>query len=538
MANGPFSSYVRRYAPPDPLVRRPHAAGISFDAPDLCKLYNFPTGITGADPIIAIIELGGGYQPSDIKAAFAKWGQPAPVLTDVSVDGGRNSPGDDADIEVLLDIQIAASAYTYCTGRAAHIRVYFAPNSGTGFADAVAQAARDGCTVTSISWGGPEDSWGSAACQAFDSVCATSVASGCTVLAASGDNNSGDGESGQHVDFPASSPRVVGCGGTNKPRTGTETVWNDGQNGTGGGFSAPGFFPVQSWQVGAQTGNGRMVPDLAADADPQTGYNVFANGSWTVVGGTSAVAPLVSGLLAAISCAAGRKLGNILTTIWSHPAAFVDITVGNNGVWRAKSGPDPCTGLGVPDGKGLLAVFLGNTVPPPSTVVVPGLIGGTWQSCNTALAAVGLIIAPASVPDPTVKVIGQSPAQGTAVIAGSTVTVTTATVTPPPPTGNQVLDLKGAILSPDHRITGGTWTLTPAKTSSDVEIAVAAFKGAKPDFALPPIIEQYLLEAEAIVAPIVLKDLLSVFLDHMTWAAMIAEVEAALKAGGFPLVAA
>ncbi len=87
-----------------------------------------------------------------------------------------------------------------------------------------------------------------------------------------------------NVDVPSSCPHVVGCGGTYKTKTG-ETVWNDnpGQTngeGTGGGYST--IFPVQSFQIGTPPapsgttyGKGRMVPDVAADADPNTGYQLY-----------------------------------------------------------------------------------------------------------------------------------------------------------------------------------------------------------------------------------------------------------------------
>jgi kumamolisin len=96
-----------------------------------------------------------------------------------------------------------------------------------------------------------------------------------------------------------------------------------------------------------------MVPDVAADADPNTGYLVVVNGQETQIGGTSAVAPLYAGLFAAV----GRKLGLVTPKLWQNPQAFTDITKGSNGAFRAGAGPDPCTGLGVPDGAALAALF-------------------------------------------------------------------------------------------------------------------------------------------------------------------------------------
>ncbi len=147
-----------------------------------------------------------------------------------------------------------------------------------------------------------------------------------------------------------------------KPST-VETVWNDspGQTngeGTGGGYST--IFPVQSWQIGAppppansKYGKGRMVPDVSGDADPNTGYNVVVHGSTTVVGGTSAVAPLYAGLFAAF----GKKLGFVTPSLYQNQGDFNDITSGGNGYYNAGPGPDPCTGIGSPIGNKLSTLF-------------------------------------------------------------------------------------------------------------------------------------------------------------------------------------
>lgn len=358
-----------------PYVRLPRAVSRSYAPAELAGLYQFPRNVVGPDQTIGVIELGGGYRPADIRAAFAKWDLPAPLLTDVPVGGASNSPGGDADVEVALDVEIVAVIYAYCTGRPARVRVYFAPNTDAGFAAAVRQAALDGCATISISWGASEDTWGAAAIRDFDATAAAAVGLGSVIFAASGDNLSDDGDNDGGLpdcDFPAASPHVVGCGGTTKSPT-AEVVWNEGGGGTGGGYSA--FFPSQPWQIGAPTGPGRMVPDVAADADPATGYRVFVNGAWTVVGGTSAVAPLYAGLFAAVSSAAAQagrpKLGNILPFLYKHPACFVDVTSGNNGAWKALSGPDPCTGLGVPNGTALLNAVLGTVTQPPAPPPAP-----------------------------------------------------------------------------------------------------------------------------------------------------------------------
>jgi kumamolisin len=333
--------------------RAAHAAGGGgpWNVPDLCHAYNWPTGLTGGG-VIAIVELGGGWVQSDMTQFFGGIGQPVPNITDVSVDGTQNTPDpspNSADGEVALDIEVAAAAYYVATGKAATIRVYWAQD----IASAVRAATADNCDVCSISWGADEANWGAQAGQDMEQAATEATAAGMIVFAASGDNDSSDGGPGRsNVDLPASAPHVIGCGGTSKTRT-HETVWNnnpgnaDGE-GTGGGFSKL-FKPMPPWQAGAPHGPGRMVPDVAADADPNTGYHIVLHGAQVTIGGTSAVAPLYAGLFASF----GTKLGFVTPELWLNHLCFNDITQGDNGAFRARVGPDACTGLGSPVGNKL-----------------------------------------------------------------------------------------------------------------------------------------------------------------------------------------
>jgi kumamolisin len=172
-----------------------------------------------------------------------------------------------------------------------------------------------------------------------------------------------DGKS--HVDFPASSPHVLACGGTSLTASGTtigaETVWNDGASGgaTGGGISDT--FALPAWQTNAHVppsanagGHiGRGLPDVAGDADPQTGYSVVVDGQKSVFGGTSAVAPLWAGLIARLNELNGKPLGFINPALYANPSALRDITSGTNGAYTAGAGWDACTGLGSPNGAAL-----------------------------------------------------------------------------------------------------------------------------------------------------------------------------------------
>jgi len=319
--------------------------GGPWNVPDLCHAYSWPTGLAGGG-VIAIVELGGGWVQSDMDQFFHGINQPVPNITDVSVDGTQNTPDpgpNSADGEVALDIEVAAAAYYVATGKPATIRMYWAQD----IASAVRAATADGCDVCSISWGADEANWGAQAGQDMDQAATDATAAGMVVFAASGDNDSADGGPGRaNVDLPASAPHVIGCGGTSKTRT-HETVWNnnpgnaDGE-GTGGGFSTI-FKPMPPWQAGAPHGPGRMVPDIAANADPNTGYNIVLHGVQTPIGGTSAVAPLYVASF-------GTKLGFVTPELWLNHLCFNDITQGDNGAFRARIGPDACTGLGSPIG--------------------------------------------------------------------------------------------------------------------------------------------------------------------------------------------
>lgn len=346
---------------PSPLISR---AVSHWRVAELCAAYNLPKGVCAGGGVIGILELGGGWTQPDLDLFSTKNGLPQIKVTDVSLGGG-NHPGEAADAEVLLDIEVAAATYHYATGAMPAIKVFWAPNDFKSFEAAVKAAVDEGCDVLSISWGADEQRWSDAApgaAEALEEAIAQAADHGLAVFAASGDNSSGDLDPGANVDMPSACPHVIGCGGTTKFPGAEERVWgtsNPNGEGTGGGFSN--IFALPEWQKdhGAPAGPplnpkaDRMVPDVAANADPQTGYLVVINGHETPVGGTSAVAPFYSGLFAAF----GQKLGFIGETLWQNEAAFTDIVSGSNGGFNAVSGPDPCTGLGVPVGKALADVF-------------------------------------------------------------------------------------------------------------------------------------------------------------------------------------
>jgi kumamolisin len=370
-----------------------------FTPPQLAQIYNFPQGVDGTGQTIGIIELGGGYFPQDLEQYFKSLKLPVPTVIPVSVDGAKNQPttANSDDAEVVLDIEVAAAVAPGAT-----IVVYFAPNDATskGFLDAMTKAVHDAQfnpAVISISWGGPEDIPNTAFQTQFDQVLQEAALLGITVCVASGDDGAADvgpraWDGKAHVDFPASSPFALACGGTRLVASGTaidkESVWNQkkadlspeaGPNGSfgSGGGGVSGAFPMPSYQNGMNVPGslnpagfqGRGVPDVSGDADPATGYHILVDGQAISEGGTSAVAPLWAGLIALINQKLKGRVGFINPQIYSLPSgsgAFHDITSGNNRVtfkkfknigYDAQPGWDPASGLGSVNGTQLSQVL-------------------------------------------------------------------------------------------------------------------------------------------------------------------------------------
>jgi len=349
-----------------PMFQVSHAAAPqAFTANQLAKAYGFPQGVTGAGECIGIIELGGGFRTADISNYFKSIGITAPSVKAIAVDGGKNSPStaDSADGEVMLDIEVSGAV-----APGANIAVYFTPNTDQGFLDAITTAIHDTQnkpSVISISWGSAEVNWTQQALDNFNEAFKTAASLGVTICIAAGDSGSRDGETDGkvHVDFPASSPYALACGGTSLKVSGTaidsEVVWHDSNDSaSGGGVST--YFPLPDYQANANVPleldtqfKGRGVPDVAGDADPDTGYNVLVDGQQMVIGGTSAVAPLMAGLIALLNEQNNSPAGFIHPQIYAAPGLCRDITSGNNKTtstgtgYTAGPGWDACSGLGV-----------------------------------------------------------------------------------------------------------------------------------------------------------------------------------------------
>lgn len=335
--------------------------------PQVAKLYQFPTN-SAAGQTIAILEFGGGYKTTDIQAYFNNTVKlPVPSVIAVGVDGATNSPGQNADTEVILDIDVAGSV-----APGAKIAVYFAPNTVQGWIDAITTAIHDNTnkpSVISISWAGSESGWGSSITSVSNAL-AEAAAVGVTIFVSSGDGGSGNPA---EVLYPASDPWVTGCGGTTVENVSgtsfTQAVWG----GSGGGISN--HFARPYWQTWAGIPSstnpaghvGRGVPDIAGNADPSSGYELILNGAPTGPwGGTSAVSPLYAGLVALLNAALGEPVGYFNYNLYAFvgPYVYQDITSGSNGAYSAKAGWDACTGFGSINGAAMSTALEGVGLPP------------------------------------------------------------------------------------------------------------------------------------------------------------------------------
>lgn len=360
-----------------------------FIPTELAAIYNFPNA-DASGQCIGLLEFGGGVEEADVAAYFQKIGVPAPNVQIVAVDGVGTDPAADPDStgEVMLDVDVAGAM-----AGGAKVAVYFSTFDEKGLIDCLSAVINDAANdpgVLSVSWGWDENQpfnngilWSPAAIDHVNHSLLAAAQLGITVCVSTGDDGSEaqlqDGHA--HVIFPATSPYVLAVGGTtlharkgtNGQMAVTEVVWNDGPgSGTGGGVSD--ITPVPSWQEGKvprsiNAGNfaGRAIPDVAANADPATGYLVMSGGKLQIVGGTSASAPLWASLVTRINALMGARAGNFNALLYGTigPAGVLrDITSGNNdtdglleGQFQAGPGWDACTGWGAPDGASLLAAL-------------------------------------------------------------------------------------------------------------------------------------------------------------------------------------
>lgn len=349
-------------------------------------LYDFPPNLAAGETIAIFSE--GGYLASDIAANFG--GSP-PSVIDVPVDATN---GGFADPETTQDIFIAASA-----APGAQIAVYFTTYSQQGWVDLITRVIHPNtgdpmCSVLSSSFyvsdgddaatlllEGVPTSWITAVTQVFEDA----AIQGVTICIASGDTGAqsklSDGLA--HVQYPGSDPWVLAVGGTTIGNivgtTCDEWAWNDtftfggftGNGASGGGISA--LFPQPWYQVDAGVPasvndghHGRGVPDVSANASPNSGYPIILGGAPSPfpANGTSASAPLWAGLIAVLNAALGENVGFINPVIYAlngtgfrdilpEPGAADNSFAGVTG-YPVTPGWDAVTGWGSPRGVALL----------------------------------------------------------------------------------------------------------------------------------------------------------------------------------------
>lgn len=364
-----------------------------FIPSELANVYAFPQA-NAQQQCIGLLEFGGGVDTADVTTYFAQIKQPAPTVGVIAIDGVSTNPSADPQStgEVMLDVDVAGAL-----GGGAKIAVYFSTFDEKGLVDCLSRVVSDSTndpSVISISWGWDENQafnnsgivWSPSAIEHCNASFLAAAHLGITTCVSTGD----DGSEAQmrdglaHVNFPATSPYVLAVGGTTlhvrKNTKGatqvTETVWNDGSGGGGTGGGVSDITPVPPWQSGKVPTSinpghfaGRAIPDVAANADPATGYLTMSGGKMQVVGGTSASAPLWASLITRINAITGHRSGNFNALLYSNfgpKEVLRDITVGNNdtegllhGQFPAGPGWDACTGWGAPNGAKLLAALQG-----------------------------------------------------------------------------------------------------------------------------------------------------------------------------------
>jgi kumamolisin len=374
--------------------------------PQLAQLYAFPPGADGSGQCVAILAFNdishGGYELSSLTAYYEQvLQQQTPEIVDVVVRGQGNDPGSDSPAgaaggdssgEIMLDMCMVGAL-----APGAKMAMYFTEFTEQGWVDAITAIVTDtdnNPSVISCSYGNPEDdprsAWTPMAIARTNEAFRDAARRGVTICCASGDDGSRDQGGGPraHADFPASSPYVLGCGGTRLLAQGaqiaSETVWNDGPgSATGGGVSR--LFGLPWWQrhVGVppsvNPGHkvGRGVPDVAALADPETGPIIISlDGRFlAVVGGTSAAAPLWAALVARLNQGLGARVGFLNPVLYTRfPYGVLrDVVLGNNGAYHAGPGWDACTGLGSPNGVALLLALGQGQLEQPAAEPPPAL---------------------------------------------------------------------------------------------------------------------------------------------------------------------
>lgn len=340
-----------------------------FSPNDLVTAYNLSSvSADGTNEIIALFELA-DYKKSDISAYTNYFGLPSPKLKKILVDGGS---GTGIDAEVTLDIELALALAPQSS-----VYVYEGPNTDQGVLNTYNRIATDNfAKQVSTSWGIGEGLVNASFLRAENAIFKQMAVQGQTIYAAAGDSGAYDNYPSSSktlmVDDPASQPYIVGVGGTKllvNAATGayeSELVWNNGLGKGAGGGGVSGVWPIPSWQTQVSTlysKTQRNVPDVALNADPNTGYAIYYKGQWQIFGGTSCAAPLWAAFTARVnqelSAAQKPALGFANPTFYAigngstYLSNFYDVVTGNNLYYQANVGYDNASGWGSFNGANL-----------------------------------------------------------------------------------------------------------------------------------------------------------------------------------------
>lgn len=362
--------------------------GGSYEPADLKAAYNLGGIQNGGEPV-ALVELSSATY-SDAAVYAGQFGLNNPALTQIAVDGGTTDTSGNS--EVMLDIEMVMAA-----SNATNIYVYTSPNTIANLLDVYTKIADDNLVgQVSTSWGICESDLGSSNASQENQVFTQMAAQGMAVFAASGDYAAyGCDTSVIGVEDPASQPYVTGVGGTTLNTTSSqgyvsESVWYDSApsngnayEGGGGGVSA--FWAIPSYQAGVTPQSSqfsktmRNVPDVALDADLNTGFYIYCstctsqNGAgWGVWGGTSASAPLWAAFWSLVNKGLAASGVTPVRAGFANPAlyaiaenprwyalGFHDVTSGGNGYYNAVSGYDNASGWGSYNGANLYQTIIG-----------------------------------------------------------------------------------------------------------------------------------------------------------------------------------